>query len=85
MQKQLNKNKNFPQFEGTLKLTRIKGSITTLIKQLFHKVGKEYKGQGMIGYGRVGVTTATIFLLIFWFSIEGLAFQMRKNFYFSSC
>ena len=47
MQKQLNKNKNFPQYEGTLQLTRIKGNITTLIKQLFHKVDKEYKGQGM--------------------------------------
>lgn len=47
MQKQLDKNKNFPQYEGILKLTRIKGNITTLIKQLLLKVGKEHKGQGM--------------------------------------
>ena len=31
MQKQLDKNKNFPQYEGILKLTRIKGNITTFI------------------------------------------------------
>lgn len=70
MQKQLNKNKNFPQYEGTLKLTRIKGNIqakNTKVRVWASRCnhGNIFLPNFLIQYQGVGIPDAKELLLQF--------------------